>query len=114
MIIPQDGTSLSAMDISQYAKVPHRIIENILMNCIKLNDPLRRYGHRSKQASLIMKVEEIQSFMNGAQLLDLKDLLTSKGPLDEFTMAEKVATERFIREAGYGLSLANQRQYRLF
>ncbi|CDM27577.1 unnamed protein product [Penicillium roqueforti FM164] len=29
-------------------------------------------------------------------------------------MAEKVATERFMKEAGYGLSLANQRQYRLF
>ncbi|KAF3386947.1 hypothetical protein F1880_000445, partial [Penicillium rolfsii] len=36
------------------------------------------------------------------------------GPLDEFTIAEKVATELFMREAGYGLSLANQRQYRLF
>lgn len=50
----------------------------------------------------------------GAELLDLKDLLISKGPLDEFTMAEKVATERFMKEAGYGLSLANQRQYCLF
>ncbi|KAJ5151521.1 uncharacterized protein N7482_010773 [Penicillium canariense] len=29
-------------------------------------------------------------------------------------MAEKVATERFMREAGFGLSLANQRQCRLF
>jgi hypothetical protein len=29
-------------------------------------------------------------------------------------MAEKVATERFMRDAGYGLSLANQRQCRLF
>ena len=50
----------------------------------------------------------------GAELLDPKDLPTSKGPLDEFTMAEKIATERFMREAGYGLSLANQRQCRLF
>ncbi|KAJ5309214.1 hypothetical protein N7508_004593, partial [Penicillium antarcticum] len=29
-------------------------------------------------------------------------------------MAEKVATERFMREAGYRISLANQRQCRLF
>ncbi|KAI1833671.1 hypothetical protein DTO006G1_5039 [Penicillium roqueforti] len=36
----------------------------------------------------------------GAELLDPNDLPTSKGPLDEFTMAEKVATERFMREAG--------------
>ncbi|KAL7649271.1 hypothetical protein ACMYSQ_012260 [Aspergillus niger] len=50
----------------------------------------------------------------GADLLDLESLPTPKGPLDEFTMAEKVATERFMREAGYGLSLANQRQCRLF
>jgi hypothetical protein len=50
----------------------------------------------------------------GAELLDPKTLLTSKGPLDEFTMAEKIATESFIREAGYGLSLANQRHCRLF
>lgn len=125
------------------------------MNCIKLNDPLGRCGHRSKQANLTTKVEEIQSVVNGiiklqypdavqlikqenafsasksiqsrlnetvhweiikkgAQLLDPKDLPTSKGPLDVFTMAEKVATERFMREAGYGLSLANLRQCRLF
>src|SRR5207248_64285 len=50
----------------------------------------------------------------GADLLDPKNLPTPKGPLDEFTMAEKVATERFMRDAGYGLSLANQRQCRLF
>ncbi|KAJ5262202.1 hypothetical protein N7524_007507 [Penicillium chrysogenum] len=40
-------------------------------------------------------------------LLDPKSLPTPKGPLDEFTIAEKVTTERFMREAGYGLSLAN-------
>ncbi|CAG8274507.1 unnamed protein product [Penicillium olsonii] len=154
MIIPRDGMPLSATDTSQYAKVSHRIIENILVNCVKLNDPLGRYGHRSKQANLTTKVEEIQSYVNdiiklqypdavqlikqenvfsasksmqsrlnetvyweiikkGAQLLDPKGLPTSKGPLDEFTMAEKVATERFMREAGYGLSLANQRHCRL-
>ncbi|KAJ5808871.1 hypothetical protein N7474_010140 [Penicillium riverlandense] len=50
----------------------------------------------------------------GAELLDPETLPTPKGPLDEFTVAEKVATERFMREAGYGLSLANQRQCRIF
>jgi hypothetical protein len=52
--------------------------------------------------------------MKGAELFDAKDLPTPKGPFDEFTMAEKVATERFMREAGYRLSLANQRQCCLF
>ncbi|KAJ5945071.1 hypothetical protein N7516_005239, partial [Penicillium verrucosum] len=99
------------------------IIENILVNCIKLNDPLRRYGHRSKKAIMttksfvdnivklqypdVIKQENVFSISKGAELLDPKDLPTSKGPLDEFTMAEKVATERFIREMGYGLSLAD-------
>ncbi|KAJ5751370.1 hypothetical protein N7533_008398 [Penicillium manginii] len=77
-----------------------------------------------KQENALSASQSIQSRLNetvyweiikkGADLLDPKDLPTSKGPLDEFTMAEKVATERFMREAGYGLSLANQRQCRLF
>ncbi|KAJ5292087.1 hypothetical protein N7478_001338 [Penicillium angulare] len=140
--IPQAETPLTAIDTSQYGKAPHRIIENILVNCIKLNNPLGRSGLRSKQANMTTKVEEIQSVVNGilkleysdavqlikqenafsaikniqsrlnetvyweiikkgAELLDPKDLPTSKGPLDEFTMAEKVATERSMREAGY-------------
>jgi hypothetical protein len=32
----------------------------------------------------------------GADLLDPKSLPTPKGPLDEFTMAEKVATKRYM------------------
>lgn len=77
-----------------------------------------------KQENAFSASKSIQSRLNetvyweiikkGAELFDPKDLPTSKGPLDEFTMAEKVATERFMREAGYGLSLANQRQCRLF
>ncbi|KAJ5283332.1 hypothetical protein N7505_001312 [Penicillium chrysogenum] len=155
MSIPQAGMSLTDMYTYRGEKAPHSIVENILVNCIKLNDPLGRYGHRSKQANMTTKVEEIQSFVDdivklqypdavqlikqenafsasksiqsrfnetvyweiikkGAELLDQKDLPIPKGPLDEFTMAEKVATERFMREAGYGLSLANQRQCRLF
>ena len=140
---------------SRYEEAQLNIVENILVNCIRLNDPLGRYGRRSKQANITTKIEEIQSFVDGivklqypdavqlikqenafpasqgiqsrfkktvyweiikkgADLFDPKDLPTSKGPLDEFTMAEKVATERFMREAGYGFSLANQRQCRIF
>ncbi|KAJ5346778.1 uncharacterized protein N7506_000031 [Penicillium brevicompactum] len=135
--------------------VPDSIMENILINCVRLNDPLGRYGNRSKQTAVTMRVEDIQSFVDGivrlqytdavraikqdnafstsksiqtrcnetvywdvikkgADLLDPKSLPIPKGPLDEFTMAEKVATEGFMREAGYGLSLANQRQCRIF
>ncbi|KAJ5944572.1 hypothetical protein N7516_004740, partial [Penicillium verrucosum] len=59
-----------------------------------------------KEISLAIHSEDIDTIQS-AELLNLKDLLTSKGPLNEFTIAEKVATERFIREAGYRLSLAN-------
>ena len=153
--LPLAGTPSTDLHTHQGEKAPHSVVENILVNCIKLNDPLGRYGHRSKQAIMATKVDAIQTFVadivklqypdavqlikqenafsaskgiqsrfnetvyweiikKGAELLDPKDLPTSKGPLDEFTMAEKVATERFMREAGYGLSLANQRQCRLF
>ncbi|BDD62666.1 hypothetical protein MAP00_007628 [Monascus purpureus] len=136
-------------------RVPDSILENILINCVRLNDRLGRYGQRSVQTTVTTKVKTIQSFVDeiiqldysdaiqaikqenafsaskniqtrynetayweiiekGADLLDPKSLPTPKGPLDEFTISEKVATERFMREAGYGLSLANQRQYRLF
>jgi hypothetical protein len=50
--------------------------------------------------------------LKGARLLDPAKLPTAKGPLDEFSMAEKVATKKFMEEAGYGTSTANQRQYR--
>ncbi|KAJ5199752.1 hypothetical protein N7472_004956 [Penicillium cf. griseofulvum] len=49
-----------------------------------------------------------------SDILDPKSLSTPKGPLVEFTMAEKVATEHFMRDAGHGLSFANQRQCHLF
>lgn len=134
--------------------VPHSILENILVNCARLNDPLGRHGQRSAQITVTTSVKAIQSFVDeiaqldypdaiqaikrenaisaskniqtrynetvyweiiqkGAGLIDQKSLPTPKGPLDEFSMAEKIATERFMREAGYGLSLANQRQCRL-
>jgi hypothetical protein len=136
-------------------RVPDSILENILINCVRLNDRLGRCGQRSAQTTVTTRVKTIQSFVDeiiqldysdaiqtikqenafsaskniqtrynetayweiiqkGAGLLDPKSLPTPKGPLDEFTMAEKVATERFMRDAGYGLSLANQRQCRLF
>lgn len=153
--LPTAEIPSAALDTSKHDKLPQRIVDNILVNCIKLNDPLGRSGTRSKQTNITTKVEEIQSAVNGivkleypdavqrikqenafsasrsiqsrlhetvyweiikkgAELLDPINLPASKGPLDEFTMAEKVATERFMLEAGYGLSLANQRQCRLF
>jgi hypothetical protein len=49
----------------------------------------------------------------GAELINHVTLPTAKGPLNEFTMAEKVATKTFMNEAGYGISPDNQRQYRI-
>ncbi|GLA67400.1 hypothetical protein AtubIFM54640_010718 [Aspergillus tubingensis] len=48
----------------------------------------------------------------GAALLDPATLPTARGPLDEFTMAEKVATRKFMEEVGYGTSPQNQRLWR--
>jgi hypothetical protein len=48
----------------------------------------------------------------GAKLIDPAALPTPKGPLDDFTMAEKVATKVFMEEAGLGTSMENQRRCR--
>ncbi|OKL55571.1 hypothetical protein UA08_09154 [Talaromyces atroroseus] len=45
----------------------------------------------------------------GARLIDPATLPTSKGPLDGFTPAEKVATQQFMDEVGFGVSPENQR-----
>ncbi|CRG91089.1 Vacuolar protein sorting-associated protein 3 [Talaromyces islandicus] len=50
--------------------------------------------------------------MKGAKLINPATLPVVKGPPDEFTMAEKVATKKFMCEAGYASGLENQRQYR--
>jgi hypothetical protein len=50
--------------------------------------------------------------MKGAKLINPATLPVVKGPPDEFTMAEKVATKKFMSEAGYASGLENQRQYR--
>ncbi|CAG7985301.1 unnamed protein product [Penicillium nalgiovense] len=92
MNIPRAGMPLTDMYTHGGGKAAHIIVENILVNRIKLNGPFGTYGHQPKQATITTKVEEIQSFeiiKKGAELLDLKDLPTPKGPLNEFTMAEK-------------------------
>ncbi|EED11418.1 conserved hypothetical protein [Talaromyces stipitatus ATCC 10500] len=48
----------------------------------------------------------------GAKLIHPATLHMPKGPLGEFTMAEKVATEVFMQEAGFGTSVENQRRCR--
>ncbi|KAI7974218.1 hypothetical protein EIK77_004970 [Talaromyces pinophilus] len=48
----------------------------------------------------------------GARLLDPATLPTPKGPLDDFTMAEKIATKVFMEEAGFGTGIENQRRCR--
>lgn len=48
------------------------------------------------------------NIVKGAERFDLAKLKHSKGPLDEFTHAEKVATELFMVEAGFGTSRENK------
>ncbi|KAK4070954.1 hypothetical protein Purlil1_13528 [Purpureocillium lilacinum] len=50
----------------------------------------------------------------GAKLLDPTTLPIARGPLDEFSMAEKVATKKFMTQAGYATSTPNQRRCRRF
>lgn len=45
--------------------------------------------------------------LKGANLINPMTLPTAKGPADGFTMAEKVATKKFMEEAGYGLGAEN-------
>ncbi|KAA8648116.1 hypothetical protein EYZ11_012048 [Aspergillus tanneri] len=52
--------------------------------------------------------------LKGAKLLDSATLPTAKGPADGFTVAEKVATKKFMEETGYRLGTENQRQCRNF
>ncbi|OAQ58992.1 hypothetical protein VFPPC_11486 [Pochonia chlamydosporia 170] len=48
----------------------------------------------------------------GAKLLDPAKLPPTKGPLDEFTKAEKVAAAKFMIEAGHGTSYTSQQRFR--
>lgn len=52
--------------------------------------------------------------LKGAKLIDPTTLPRAKGPADGFTMAEKIATKKFMEEARYGISAENQRQCRNF
>ncbi|KAI9035011.1 uncharacterized protein KD926_004825 [Aspergillus affinis] len=126
-----------------------RVMDSILVNCIRLNDALGGHGRQTttniekvrgcvdqlaqlgyaeaiyaiKQELALVASKHIQVRYNetvyweiikkGAVLLDPATLPTAKGPVDEFTMAEKVATETFMKEADYGLSLANKRLCRI-
>lgn len=52
--------------------------------------------------------------LKGAKVLDPATLPAPKGPLDGFSVAEKIATYNFMRSAGFGTSPENQRQCRSF
>jgi hypothetical protein len=55
-----------------------------------------------------------QIILKGAAQLDPAGLPTAKGPSDDFSKAEKVATYNFMDRAGLGTSASNQRQCRWF
>ncbi|KAE8383917.1 hypothetical protein BDV26DRAFT_277124 [Aspergillus bertholletiae] len=97
---------------------------SIILDCVKLNYVIGKYGQQTKHIHATTKTKEVREWVNqisqldyaqavyGAELLDTATLPAAKGPLDEFTMAEKVATKNFMEEAGYGTSAANQRLWR--
>jgi hypothetical protein len=49
--------------------------------------------------------------LKGAKLIDPAILPTAKGLLDEFSMAEKKATKKFMDKAGYRIGSENQWLY---
>ena len=51
--------------------------------------------------------------LKSAKLIHSSSLPSAKGSADGFTMAEKAASKKFMRDAGYGASAENQRQYRI-
>jgi hypothetical protein len=69
--------SQPAVEISAYRAeaVPHDIVEKIRINCIRLNDPLGRYGHRTKQITVTTRIEKIQSFVNDIVQLRYTDAI---------------------------------------
>lgn len=50
--------------------------------------------------------------LKGVKSIDSTQLPNPKGPVDEFTKEEKEATRRFMAQAGYSMSPANQRRLR--
>ena len=59
---------------------------------------LRRKLNWQKNPKLDLLFESAQSYV------------FARGPTTEFTMAEKVANEKFMEDAGYGLGADNQQQ----
>ncbi|KAJ5355944.1 hypothetical protein N7517_010553 [Penicillium concentricum] len=70
---PQARTPSIEVSTPRYEETHHSIVENILINCGKLNDPLGRYRHRSKQAYIITRVGEVQSFVDDMVKLQYPD-----------------------------------------
>ena len=132
-----------------------KTMTTILMECVKINCAIGKYGHQTQMVSATTKPTKIQQYVDdisrleykealriikrdnalvtgremqarynetayweiilkGANLINPVTLPTAKGPADGFTMAEKVATKKFMEEAGHGMGAENQRQCRNF
>ncbi|KAJ6101888.1 hypothetical protein N7486_004315 [Penicillium sp. IBT 16267x] len=95
MNIPRAETPLSInVNDSRCGKAPHSILENILVNCIKLNDPLGRYGHRSKQTTITTKVEEIQGLADGIIQLQYPDAVQLIKQENAFSASKSILSVR--------------------
>lgn len=51
----------------------HDIVEKILINYVRLNDPLSRYGHRTKETTVTTRIERIQAFVDDIAKLKYPD-----------------------------------------
>ena len=76
----------------------------------------RRNGIFAAESIQSDNIENIywQTILKGAAQLDPASLPAAKGPCDDFSVAEKVATNIFMHRVGLGTSASNQRQCRWF
>ncbi|QPH15624.1 hypothetical protein C2857_000084 [Epichloe festucae Fl1] len=61
-------------------------------------------SHANAEHIAELEYVDAEIITKGAQLLDPPKLPPTKGPLDGFTKAEKVAAETFMVETGHGTS----------
>ncbi|KAL2802117.1 hypothetical protein BJX63DRAFT_133904 [Aspergillus granulosus] len=103
------GASTEIKRIRQYADDIRNLEYSKAVSTIKTDNALLAGRDIQARYSETIFWEVIQK---GAKLLDTTKMRPAMGPSDGFSVAEKEATIRFMKEAGYGTSRENQRLYR--
>lgn len=75
---------------ARFKRVLDSILENILINCVRLNDPLRRLGQRSAQTTVITRIKTIQSFVDEIIQLDYSDAIQAIKQENAFSASKDI------------------------